>query len=66
MDLICPFCDVILDVVREEKGKFRRRYSEFDMQILVLKCPKCKKLGILRVVPELEMENLEFPYESCI
>lgn len=66
MDLICPFCDVILDVVREEKGKVRRRYSEFDMQILVLKCPKCKKLGILRVVPELEMENLEFPYESCI
>lgn len=66
MNLLCPFCGVNLDVVKEEKDKFRRRYSEFDMQLLVLKCPKCKKFGILRIVPALEMENFEFPYESYI
>jgi hypothetical protein len=50
-----------MEILREERGKFRRRYSEFDMHILILRCPKCGKEGVLRIVPDLNMENLEYP-----
>uniref|UniRef100_A0A7J2THX4 Uncharacterized protein n=1 Tax=Archaeoglobus fulgidus TaxID=2234 RepID=A0A7J2THX4_ARCFL len=61
METCCPICNSKMEVVREERGKFRRRYSEFDMQIFILSCPKCRKEGILRLVPELKMENFEYP-----
>lgn len=66
MDIVCPICACTMEIVREEKGTFKRRFSEFDMRILVVRCPKCEKIGVLRLVPELQMENLEFPYEGSL
>lgn len=61
MDTLCPECRCELEVVEEKMGTFKRRFSEFEMKILVLKCPKCGKNGVLRLVPDLQMENFEFP-----
>jgi predicted RNA-binding Zn-ribbon protein involved in translation (DUF1610 family) len=61
METCCPVCGSKMEILREERGKFRRRYSEFDMRILILRCPKCGKEGVLRIVPDLNMENLEYP-----
>jgi len=55
-----------MEIIREEKGAFKRRFSEFEMKILVIRCPKCEKIGLLRLVPALQMENLEFPYEGSL
>ncbi|MEM1957358.1 MAG: hypothetical protein QXX76_03720 [Archaeoglobaceae archaeon] len=66
MDLVCPMCGCAMKIIREEKGAFKRRFSEFEMKILVIRCPKCEKIGLLRLVPALQMENLEFPYEGSL
>ncbi len=66
MEVFCPTCGCALERVKEERGTFKRRFSEFEMKILVVKCPKCGKIGLLRTVPDLDMENLEFPYEGSL
>lgn len=66
MGLSCPVCGTDMNVVKEEIGEFKRRFSEFKMRVLFVRCPKCDKIGLLRLVPDLCMENLEFPYEGSI
>ncbi|MEM4472789.1 MAG: hypothetical protein QXK03_04160 [Archaeoglobaceae archaeon] len=66
MEMLCPSCGSKMEVLIKRIEKFRRRYSEFDMNVLILRCPNCKKIGIFRQVPELNMENFEYPYEGLV
>lgn len=70
IEIECPICNDgkrhKAEILREFEGKYRRRYSEFEAKIYLVKCSDCKTLGIVRVVRDLNLELYEFPYESKV
>lgn len=68
IEIDCPICDDAklhkAEVLQVRKGKFRRRTSEFDATILIVRCTDCGTKGIVRKVEQINMESYEFPFED--
>ncbi len=67
IEIECPICDDgrlhRAEVIEKKKGTFKRRCSEFEAEILIVRCMDCRTTGVVRKVPQIGMESYEFPHE---
>ncbi len=65
--LDCPICDDgqlhDAEVIERRRGTIKVRSSEFEGEVMIVRCLDCGTVGIIRKIESIGMESYEFPYE---